>query len=728
MLVVPLPGDDDPSDATLEALTGLGVALSEAKSVCCCLGAGVSTAAGVPDFRGTGGLYASNSTRSPTSPLSSLPDASLSSYNPTFPSSSQFIPPSSPPPARAKPLTPLEGFGGPQEMKHLFSFSALLQPESRGRHLRLMAALHDRAREIRKAEEDRRGGGKEEKRGKKRSRKGKERAVEPVEQPEEIRGPTAFHALLRRLDARSQLQRVWTQNIDGLEGAAGLQYVELADLDGPPSPSGESGEGEEGREQDSAGSDWEDTAEGRRCEEASTSLKRRQRSLNRPRPASSSSSAAAADEPASAEARKGTVVALHGTLTAVVCSICGFRTRWKKRHSRAFKRGESVACPQCEERAKTRMRASKRTTGRAGLAFLRPAVVLYDDTSFAAHSISFAVSALLDADLSSSSSTTSSSFVEQNNAPDLLLIAGTSLRIPGFKNLVKEVARAVKRRRGLCVMVNREAVGKEWEKVFDYHVLGDTEDFARSMHDLLTAFAQSAPPPTTSPASSSTSPRVVSPLPTPSTPPPVPLFSLCTSPAQPSDDDEPAVSSPPRPSPLPRPEEKKRRAAKRKRAVVDEDDDDEPTAPLPTPPPSSQTRLAESPSPPPPRRLPSKPRTSRPSSSSSSLPTAPPSPPLAVQLSALTSPQRRALGPAFLPPSYLPPHPPVKLPRLKYALEVPASHAVDTGVGAVMDVWRRAEREEKRVKREKKRRREERRRRKEAEAEAAAAREGRVSS
>ena len=37
--------------------------------------------------------------------------------------------------------------------------------------------------------------------------------------------PTLFHHLLKRLDREGRLQRVYTQNIDGLEEKAGLTLV-----------------------------------------------------------------------------------------------------------------------------------------------------------------------------------------------------------------------------------------------------------------------------------------------------------------------------------------------------------------------------------------------------------------------------------------------------------------------------------------------------------------------
>lgn len=51
-----------------------------------------------------------------------------------------------------------------------------------------------------------------------------------------------------------------------------------------------------------------------------------------------------------------------------------------------------------------------------------------------------------------------------------MIVMGTSLKIPGFKKLVKEFAKAVKARGGVRVLVNREEIGgkAEWKDVFDY--------------------------------------------------------------------------------------------------------------------------------------------------------------------------------------------------------------------------------------------------------------------
>lgn len=83
--------------------------------------------------------------------------------------------------------------------------------------------------------------------------------------------------------------------------------------------------------------------------------------------------------------------------------------------------------------------------------FIRPSIVLYNETSPAASTIG------------------SISISDLKSSPDLCLVFGSSLKIPGFKKLIKEFSKAVKSRGGLCVFVNLvEMNTQEWKKVFDY--------------------------------------------------------------------------------------------------------------------------------------------------------------------------------------------------------------------------------------------------------------------
>ena len=80
--------------------------------------------------------------------------------------------------------------------------------------------------------------------------------------------------------------------------------------------------------------------------------------------------------------------------------------------------------------------------------------------------------------------------------PDMLIIMGTSLKVHGFKKLVKDFAKAVhesapspavaststpknaKAFAGKVIFVNKTAPGAEWEGIIDYHVVGETDKWA----------------------------------------------------------------------------------------------------------------------------------------------------------------------------------------------------------------------------------------------------------
>ena len=111
---------------------------------------------------------------------------------------------------------------------------------------------------------------------------------------------------------------------------------------------------------------------------------------------------------------------------------------------------------------------------------------------------------------------------EKEGKVDLLLVAGTSLSIPGVKRIVKEMARALQSRGSLpkVIMVNREMPkGKEWDGAFDTFVAGDIQEFAALCSD--PTFTQAPPTPITTPKKrklSSTPKKVATnnPYPTPS--------------------------------------------------------------------------------------------------------------------------------------------------------------------------------------------------------------------
>jgi NAD-dependent histone deacetylase SIR2 len=88
---------------------------------------------------------------------------------------------------------------------------------------------------------------------------------------------------------------------------------------------------------------------------------------------------------------------------------------------------------------------------------LRPAIVLYEEN----HPFADEIGGITAYDMSRS--------------PELLLIMGTSLKVHGFKALVKDFAKSVHAKGGIVVYVNATAPSKEWEGVIDYHIMGETD-------------------------------------------------------------------------------------------------------------------------------------------------------------------------------------------------------------------------------------------------------------
>ncbi|GAA5913626.1 uncharacterized protein JCM6883_004026 [Sporobolomyces salmoneus] len=430
----------DPSDDALEALMAVSVSLSSSTNSIFAYGAGVSTNAGIPDFRSSSsGIYATTSSSSST--------RSTGSTN--------------------------------CSIKDLFSYSSLIKPETRASHLEFMANLHQQTSTV---------------------------------APTPRGSPTVFHDFLRRVDEMEKLLRAYSQNVDGFEGDAGLGYVNFDNFaeDGKGKGSS-SGRGSINDAGDDSASDYDDSSSRK-----GPPLKRRKRS------STCSISCDVESTRWTKIPRSQKVVAMHGSLRSVVCSACGWKGEWDSRISRKFGKGRRIDCPRCEERSNLRLSASKRPLPPSSLSFLRPNLLLYDDPSSTHSSHLAALSSLSAHDLSSN--------------PDFLLVAGTSLQIPGFKQLVKDFAREVKANGGVRVLVNREAVAASWDEVFDFEFRMDADAFARTILSNLEALLPSPrtaafAPSMSSTSLSSTSTSVTDPRQTPSPPRPSP-FLIPTIPSQ----------------------------------------------------------------------------------------------------------------------------------------------------------------------------------------------------
>ncbi|KAI0347638.1 DHS-like NAD/FAD-binding domain-containing protein [Trametopsis cervina] len=181
-------------------------------------------------------------------------------------------------------------------------------------------------------------------------------------------------------------------------------------------------------------------------------------------------------------------VQLHGDIHRVRCTFCAAEFACAEEHLRVFESGTAPDCPECVSRSEARTARSARAL-RIGT--LRPAIVLYDE----AHPRGDDIGAMQGADM--------------KRRPDMLVVMGTSLKVHGFKRLVREFARVVhessptttpgassssgstdaataspaktpnaktlKNWTGKVIYVNKTPPGAEWDGVFDYWVQGESD-------------------------------------------------------------------------------------------------------------------------------------------------------------------------------------------------------------------------------------------------------------
>ncbi|CEP16835.1 hypothetical protein [Parasitella parasitica] len=152
------------------------------------------------------------------------------------------------------------------------------------------------------------------------------------------------------------------------------------------------------------------------------------------------------------------VVRLHGSMDRVKCTLCTASYDFTSDYEDQFRNGNPPICPQCETYDNERTRLGKR---QLAMGTLRPNIVLYNEE----HPDGETIGKLQNTDL--------------RRKPDLMIVMGTSLKIPALKKFIKQAAKLIHHssRNGKVIFINRTAPTKEWDKVFDYEVLGDTDDW-----------------------------------------------------------------------------------------------------------------------------------------------------------------------------------------------------------------------------------------------------------
>ncbi|KAJ3219216.1 hypothetical protein HDU67_002212 [Dinochytrium kinnereticum] len=148
------------------------------------------------------------------------------------------------------------------------------------------------------------------------------------------------------------------------------------------------------------------------------------------------------------------LVKLHGDLGSVVCIKCSASFPFSEAYRDEFEEGSPPLCPTCLDHHMIRSAMGKRVLA---VGTLRPNVVLYGED----HRRGGEIATYAMADLKKSL--------------DLLLVIGTSLQVDGARRLVKDIAKRVKAQGGLVVLLNKTPLGKEWDEVFDYHLMGECD-------------------------------------------------------------------------------------------------------------------------------------------------------------------------------------------------------------------------------------------------------------
>ncbi|KAG0678194.1 hypothetical protein C6P40_000874 [Pichia californica] len=153
-------------------------------------------------------------------------------------------------------------------------------------------------------------------------------------------------------------------------------------------------------------------------------------------------------------------IQLHGNVKLLNCSKCNYITELNQNYFDNRKFGESRlirTCPSCEEMNSVRQIAGKRIQNNG---ILRPRIVLYNEF----HPDGEIIGSITEKDLKSK--------------PDCLIISGTTLKIPGVKRLVKEMAKVVHSNKGYVIWINIDEPSQniiDYVDYFDLIVVGDCQ-------------------------------------------------------------------------------------------------------------------------------------------------------------------------------------------------------------------------------------------------------------
>jgi NAD-dependent SIR2 family protein deacetylase len=65
---------------------------------------------------------------------------------------------------------------------------------------------------------------------------------------------------------------------------------------------------------------------------------------------------------------------------------------------------------------------------------------------------------------------------DAGTCPDLVLVVGTKLRVPGARSIATQICRAARRAGGTGFWISREVPGSSIKGLYDHVVIGDCDD------------------------------------------------------------------------------------------------------------------------------------------------------------------------------------------------------------------------------------------------------------
>jgi NAD-dependent histone deacetylase SIR2 len=151
-------------------------------------------------------------------------------------------------------------------------------------------------------------------------------------------------------------------------------------------------------------------------------------------------------------------VQVHGSLEYMVCSKC---QKVEAFDAEQFHGPSPPPCPSCIKDDEMRQSADKRSHG---VGRLRPRMVLYNERNPDDEAIGSCAS------------------YDMRMRPDAVVVAGTTLKVPGVRRIVREMCNIVRDRRdGVTVWLNNdpEPMGKDLENKWDLVVKGPCDEVAR---------------------------------------------------------------------------------------------------------------------------------------------------------------------------------------------------------------------------------------------------------